>query len=826
MANVVEIVITSKNKARPGIEEARKDAKTLGESYKHASATARGALAELGKSLRVQVRDAAIEAQKATRDLEEALKRVRGAGGGGGGGGGVPDPVEPLRRKRGPAEKEGRTLGQRVAAGLSKGLLGALKAATLPGLVGVLGAALKGAFSSPIIGTVVGAAAVVIGTALAAGITAALAGSLVLGVGGLVTGIGVALLAQNDKVKKAWKETWKDLQTTMTDAARPLLPVMETARKQVKSVVEELAPAIQRGFEVAQGPMQRFVEHLGDGFKRLEPAIEPLFLAFGAILDQMGPELPAVFERISDSFARLANVAIENKDLIAGVFLLLLDLLPTVVNFIADMVTWFRNAAVAGLDFADTVLSGVQSVVEAMGNLPGLEDWAASASASIQTARESISRWKHDLETAPKIARFEADITGLDAKIARARAQLKDPNLTKSRRARLEADIQQLLAAKARAQAAIDSLRGKTVSVYLTVQQVLRATPGVSLRRLMHAHGGNIGGLGTIKGFQSGGVSGAGSALAVVGEQGPELVRLPVGSTVIPAGQSASMMSATAARAASSISMAFRASAPKPVESSADKTDKLIQSLRDMVKELRQIVTLREGMSRFTDLVMGQARAFISYEAALDRAAASLKKNGKTLNIGREKGRENRSALLDLAQAAHEAAFAMADLGRPISAIVARMKEQRAEFIRMARAFGLSAKQAKALADRYGLVPSQVKAVLTKQAKDVKYNKAAEKYNKALEKQIAALQGRAAGGPAGGLTLVGEQGPELVRLPWGASVVPAGATAQALTAGGGGGRVVLEVHSGGSRLDDLLVEVLRKAVRVRGGNVQLVLGRA
>ena len=42
---------------------------------------------------------------------------------------------------------------------------------------------------------------------------------------------------------------------------------------------------------------------------------------------------------------------------------------------------------------------------------------------------------------------------------------------------------------------------------------------------------------------------------------------------------------------------------------------------------------------------------------------------------------------------------------------------------------------------------------------------------------------------------------------------------------GGGSAVVVEIHSGGARLDDLLVEILRKAVRVRGGDVQFVLGR-
>jgi hypothetical protein len=44
-------------------------------------------------------------------------------------------------------------------------------------------------------------------------------------------------------------------------------------------------------------------------------------------------------------------------------------------------------------------------------------------------------------------------------------------------------------------------------------------------------------------------------------------------------------------------------------------------------------------------------------------------------------------------------------------------------------------------------------------------------------------------------------------------------------ASGGGGQVTLRIESGGSRLDDLVVEILRKYVKVNGGNVQMVLGR-
>ena len=43
--------------------------------------------------------------------------------------------------------------------------------------------------------------------------------------------------------------------------------------------------------------------------------------------------------------------------------------------------------------------------------------------------------------------------------------------------------------------------------------------------------------------------------------------------------------------------------------------------------------------------------------------------------------------------------------------------------------------------------------------------------------------------------------------------------------GHGGEPMVLELRSGGSALDDLLLEIMRRAIKVRGGNVQIVLGR-
>lgn len=81
--------------------------------------------------------------------------------------------------------------------------------------------------------------------------------------------------------------------------------------------------------------------------------------------------------------------------------------------------------------------------------------------------------------------------------------------------------------------------------------------------------------------------------------------------------------------------------------------------------------------------------------------------------------------------------------------------------------------------------------------------------------------------PAGLTAAIGDGGWEPLRLPDGTTVVPH-ANAQSamnsatLTSGGAGGRVQVELVSSGA--EDYFLRFLRHAIRVRGGNVQTVLG--
>lgn len=84
----------------------------------------------------------------------------------------------------------------------------------------------------------------------------------------------------------------------------------------------------------------------------------------------------------------------------------------------------------------------------------------------------------------------------------------------------------------------------------------------------------------------------------------------------------------------------------------------------------------------------------------------------------------------------------------------------------------------------------------------------------------------AAGGATGsGMAMVGEYGRELVRLPGGASVIPHGQTEQMMSGSSAGPVITLEINTSGQPIDEALLQLIRKSIRVRGGNVQTVLGR-
>ena len=120
---------------------------------------------------------------------------------------------------------------------------------------------------------------------------------------------------------------------------------------------------------------------------------------------------------------------------------------------------------------------------------------------------------------------------------------------------------------------------------------------------------------------------------------------------------------------------------------------------------------VRETLSSLNDYysaALAASDATIAVEAAFDKAAEAAKENGEGLDLTTEKGRANQSALDGVAAAANRQAEAMLAAGESTESIVAATQRARDQFVDVAQKMGLSAGEAAALADKYGLIPDQV----------------------------------------------------------------------------------------------------------------------
>jgi phage-related minor tail protein len=243
--------------------------------------------------------------------------------------------------------------------------------------------------------------------------------------------------------------------------------------------------------------------------------------------------------------------------------------------------------------------------------------------------------------------------------------------------------------------------------------------------------------------------------------------------------------------------------------------------------------------------------AELRYQESVDDANAALAANGETLDQSTEKGRANWNALLDMANATQNLTESMRANGSNANELNGVIDRSRSAFIALADKMGYSKTQAESLANQligmsrpyrssfevdtsrayanlFGL--DKYLAAMTRPrnvAVNVNVRTGATPFAFAHGGIMPSgpISHRANGGPAGGWTWLHEQGPELVKLPPGTQVASNPDSERMMAAAArGGGRVVLEIHSGGTPMDDLLVEVLRRAVREQGGDVQLVLG--
>jgi hypothetical protein len=136
--------------------------------------------------------------------------------------------------------------------------------------------------------------------------------------------------------------------------------------------------------------------------------------------------------------------------------------------------------------------------------------------------------------------------------------------------------------------------------------------------------------------------------------------------------------------------------AGQTADDAAKSMDDLVSSLQDLGAEL-----------------LGQRGSARDFQAAIDDATSSLKENGETLDINTDAGRANQAALDNIASSTANWAAKSAEAGASASEVAGILSKGRKAFLDFAADAGMSAGEARKLADSMGLVPSEVDTLFT-----------------------------------------------------------------------------------------------------------------
>ena len=143
---------------------------------------------------------------------------------------------------------------------------------------------------------------------------------------------------------------------------------------------------------------------------------------------------------------------------------------------------------------------------------------------------------------------------------------------------------------------------------------------------------------------------------------------------------------------------------------------------------------LADAIDELGGTLLSEQSGAIAYEAALDDMAASIKENGRTLDITTEAGRANKSALIDLAEATQEWASATLRQTGDVEAAQGVLDKGRGKYISYAQSMGMSRKEATALADELFRLPADVQMSI-----DMKGGQAALSAVEGVAKSLAGI---------------------------------------------------------------------------------------
>ena len=212
---------------------------------------------------------------------------------------------------------------------------------------------------------------------------------------------------------------------------------------------------------------------------------------------------------------------------------------------------------------------------------------------------------------------------------------------------------------------------------------------------------------------------------------------------------------------------------------------------------------LSAAFDKLNGRTLNVEQSHIAFRNAEASVTSSIKDNGKALGDNTEKGRANRSAVLDAISAAQQHAQAIATQTGSTVKATAAYQEDIGALRRHLLAIGLDKDQVQRLIDKYGQIPPLKTTKLTVKDEASSDLRNIQSYlhglaygvtvpvrvqKSGIGNEATASQGHAGGSDffSGGRTLIAEREPEIVDLPRGSTITPLSKIGR----GGSGGQTV------------------------------------
>lgn len=266
----------------------------------------------------------------------------------------------------------------------------------------------------------------------------------------------------------------------------------------------------------------------------------------------------------------------------------------------------------------------------------------------------------------------------------------------------------------------------------------------------------------------------------------------------------------------------------------------------------QKMLDLKASMDKMTTANFDARAATRAMQQAIDDGTAALQANGKTLDEGTDKGRANSAALDAIANNANTAAaaiFAQTGSQEQANAVTA---QGRNAFIALAEKMGMSAAAAGRLAGALFAIPSvsptitvqnkQALSAIARVQQDLRYVNSKDIHigvyydvhgnlklpggTQVKGQAHGGITGAASGKVAAGLTMVGEYGRELLKLPPGTQVHSNPDTERMMGGSGGQGgppMAMVQLSEGTmSQIFGLFVLGIAEKVRKMGGRADIL----